>query len=161
MEDSDKEYLENLQKGDELYKSGQYLKAVSFWFQALKLKFSIELHKKILDVLNKLPEQHKPSYLFAYGRQLLISIGEKAKVEALEVLSMAVALDHSLSPRVQEIVEQAKSAQLSKIESALEKELDEVLTSLEGAIMAEAGEGERKTEQVQDLMNEIADIFKE
>lgn len=158
MNDNDKEYSENLQKGEELYNSGQYLKAVSFWFQALKFKFTVELHKKILDVLNKLPDLHKPAYLFTYGKQLLVSLG--AKVEALEVLSMAVALDHSLSSRVQEIVTQVKNAQPPKDESALEKELDEVLSSLGGAVMAESAEGERKTEHVQDLMNEVMDIFK-
>jgi len=158
MSDIENEYLTNLRKGEELFGSGQYLKAVSFWFQALKAKFSPDLHKKILDVLDRLPEQHKPVYLFTYGKQLLVSLD--VKVEALEVLSRAVALDSTLKPRVKELLAQVQSAQPQGEPSDLSRELDDVLATLQGVVIAEGGETGAQTERTAELMNEVMDIFK-
>ncbi len=157
--EKEKEYLENKRKAEELYSSGQYLKAVSYWFKALQIRFDHDIHMRIITALDRLPDKHKPPYLFSYGKQLLVLLD--AKMEALEVLGRAVALDPSLKGKLEELLSQAAVSKGQRAERTdLDRELDDALDSMDGVVVSDQKAGEANSKRISDMMDELLEILK-
>jgi len=156
--EKEKEYLENRRKAEELYRDGQYLKAVSFWFKALQVRFDSDIHLRIIAALDRLPDKHRPPYLFSYGKQLLLLLG--AKMEALEVLGRAVALDQSLKAKLEELLGQVALSHPREEGSSLNRELDDALDAMNGVFVSEGKAGEPDSGRVSEMMDELLEILK-